>query len=321
MNKTWSSLLVIRPDAEGAMLEDSSTARSERVPAIDIVRQLLSDSDTLAGGELASTHDLDPTLTDWVANGWRPSLEYFNWSEVPPAPSSEARAEVSSTAPAPATSGGGDVPGGRWSWEDSGSAPAEESEGSTVGQILIRRRTTRHFKVRALSAAELSRLLRNFTTLANQPTEPAGAWSGLRMRAVVYSVEGLNPGVWDLDLEGEAATQVSSGDGELREVLANLMCGMQAPITASATIVLVVNFPERQKLFPYERGLRELYVEVGRIAQKFILAAEAQGIGTLITPATNDHILSDVLGLVDSEAPVYTITFGPKATAVGAGAR
>lgn len=125
---------------------------------------------------------------------------------------------------------------------------------------------------------------------------------------IVYAVAGITPGVWNLDLDAGLALLDRAGD--LREAMSDLMCGMQAPMTANVTVVFVADLRERQQRFPYERALRELYVEAGRVAQWLILACESRDAGCLITPATNDRALSDLLGLPPHEVPVYTVTFG-----------
>ena len=84
-------------------------------------------------------------------------------------------------------------------------------------------------------------------------------------------------------------------------------------MTAAGTLVFVVDFDRRVEQFPYERALRELYIEVAQLAQWVILCAESLGLGSLITPATNDTELSHLLRLDGSTSPIYTLTFGRRA--------
>ncbi|MFI8802622.1 nitroreductase family protein [Micromonospora sp. CMU55-4] len=309
MSTTWSPLLVIRPDRDAAVLEDSQSAQSVRFDAAELARKLVSDAPEVGARELSPSDDLDSISTDWVTNGWRPSLDYFNWSEQISESRREARypargSQAQPTRPATSTP--------QWNWAEEGTTAG--TGGVSVGELLVRRRTARQFEPEPLSRQTVAAIFRCFSALM-APFEPSGSLAGVRMAAVVYAINGVDSGIWALDLAGERADQLTSGS--FRQEMADLMCGMQAPMTASATIVLIVDFPRRQEMFPYERALRELYVEVGRVAQKFIIAAESYDCGALITPATNDNVLAELLGLSDDEAPVYTITFGRKTSRKG----
>ena len=116
-------------------------------------------------------------------------------------------------------------------------------------------------------------------------------------------MNGIPPGVWQVFAGGDQLHLVSAGD--FREAMVEIMCGMPAARTAAFTLVFSANMDEWQVRLPYERALRELYVEVGAEAQHLIIAAEALRLGCLITPATNDYVLSELLGLRDPSYPVH----------------
>ena len=306
MTDGWSPMIVIRPDTDTpgtARLEDSSLGIEESVSRETLARQIATGS-AIIGSRTMGESALDSTRLDWVSKGWRPSLEYFDWSEggagAPARPSAAGHRATRSPAPPAATA----AP--TWQWDElAGAIPAAER---TVGEILVNRKTIREYDAKPFGQADFARILHDFAELLAGTGGPDGFLSGIRFAAIVYAVDGLTPGVWHLDLDvGRAElTQV----GQLRQTMSDLMCGMQAPMTASATVVLIVDLPERQQRYPYERALRELYLEVGRIAQWLILACEFRGAGCLITPATNDLVLSELLGLPAHEVPVYTVTFG-----------
>lgn len=292
-------MLVIRPEDGSARLEDSESRVAERVSPAALAEQIAARSAVVGSLALGELHHSDAVRADWVAGGWRPSLEYFDWSE-------ETRA--ADVGEGPVEKLVARTMAADWRWGDpAGRAP---SSGRTVGEVLIHRRTARSYDPAGLGQTAFAGILHDFAALLDGTTDAGGFRVGLRFAALVYGVEGLVPGVWNLDLTNEVAELVRPA--ELRRTMSDLMCGMQAAKTASATVVLVADFPERQQRFPYERALRELYVEVGRIAQWLILACEARGAGCLITPATNDKVLCDVLGLPPREAPVYTVTLGPR---------
>jgi nitroreductase len=292
-------MLVIRPDDGAARLEDSGLRIAEAVSPKVLAEQIASGSPVIGGLTLNETAESDPVRADWLAKGWRPSLEYFDWSEE-----DWAGGSGGDLAPEPAAK----AVGSGWNWgELAERAPASQR---TVGDVLVRRRTARSYDPSGLDQTSFAGILHDFFALMDATRGSSGFRAGLKFAAIVYGVNGLTSGVWNLHPATESATLAKPG--QLRQALCDLMCGMQAAQTAAATVVLVADFPQRQHRFPYDRALRELYIEVGRIAQWLIVACEARGAGCLITPATNDKVFCEVLGLPPHQAPVYTITFGPR---------
>lgn len=302
-NDTWSPLLVIRPDAGSARLEDSQSNLAESVSPHSLAAQILSHSPALGTRVTSPDETLNHPQSDWVSHGWQPSLEYFDWSEKEGA----AVGGADSLRPSDYTKNLRGSTVWDWSTSDVAASPAK-----TVGQVLMGRRTRRVFDASPLEQEIFASVLRGFAEVLDTESSTDGFLTGLDFASIVFAVDGLDAGVWDLDLVGRRAALRQGGN--FRVPMSDLMCGMQAPMTAAATVVLTVDFDERQRRFPYERALRELYLEVGRIAQWLILVCESHGLGCLITPATNDKILSDVLGIPTTEAPIYTITFGRRKT-------
>jgi len=170
---------------------------------------------------------------------------------------------------------------------------------SELWSVLLGRRTHRVFDPGPVARQDVLEVL----------AAPLGEdRPGLQLWFIAYSIEGMASGVWRAD--GDELTVVR--DGDHRTAMSALMCGMTAPLTAAGTVVVTCTIPKRQRRFPYERALRELYVEVGMVGQRLIVACERLGLGCLVTPATNDHQLSALLGLEEQAVPVYSVTFGRK---------
>lgn len=238
------------------------------------VERRLSATDAarlVLAGELPQANQAHPDFISWIRSGWQPALEYLLWSER-------------------------------------GGSPhlAREPRRQTIrtqrplGEILMERRTARVFASTTVVAEHLTDLFAVAESVGDD---------GLSTRAVVYAVDGRSPGVWRRDQGRDSALECIAAV-DLRTDMSRLMCGMPAALTAAFTLVFVLEAPRRQVLYPYERALREVYIEVARRSQHVIVAAEDRGLGCLITPATNDRDLTRILNLSRDEYPVYTVTVG-----------
>lgn len=286
-----SPLAVLRMDPDGRVVaEDALRGERRRMEPEEAMRALLTAAppDTARAGEDGPAPD--PVVADWIDNGWRPSLEYFLWSERAPTHGQEGCSPPPRAAPpAPDPRAWRALP-----------EPAPGPSRPTAGQVLVGRRTARVFEPRELPAAHLAGIL--------AAVYRARAGAGLTLRLLAYDVEDLAAGVWRVRADGRAVSPGAAGD--FREEMVAVMCGMPAARTAAATLVFVADFSERQRAYPYESALRELYVELGRLGQHAIVEAEARNLGCLITPATNDRRLGALLELAPREYPVYTVTVG-----------
>ena len=276
-------LAAVRVDANGnVVFEDARRGVRRRLDPESAMHAII---EAAAGGLPERREDI---ISDWIDKGWRPSLEYILWSEL----SSERT--IKNDTPAACAD---DAPREWHRLPDPTSCPPA----LTVGELLIGRRTVRVFDPRPLTVADLASVV---------ALSGIDLGTGVSLRLVVYNVTGLVPGVWTVDQQRRSVRL--DAPGNFREEMSALMCGMPAARTASLTFVLVVDMLDRQRAYPYERALRELYVDLGRNSQHLIIAAEALGLGCLITPATNDRKLMALLDLKHQKYPAYTITIGHK---------
>lgn len=309
--------LAVDPAIFASFLAGGSSATDSRIRASLEARRVL-------GGSLL---DADPMAANWVAQGWASSLRYFLWSEgvryvdwddQDDSGRNRAMAELVRAEPAPRRFlPDPDVP--FVALPNPGLAPPERM----LGETLLGRRTTRVFANAPLSCESLSSVLwSGFETVRASRERATNEASGLLetfgvgidVMLIAYSVDGVEPGAWDLDVLGHRLHLRHAAD--LRESMVDIMCGMSAARSAAATLIFVADFDQWRFRYRHERALRDLYIEVGRIAQNVIVAAEIFDLGCLITPATNDAVLSTLLG-VDGlrRAPLYTVTLGVKQSA------
>ncbi|MGO7753624.1 SagB/ThcOx family dehydrogenase [Rhizobium ruizarguesonis] len=125
----------------------------------------------------------------------------------------------------------------------------------------------------------------------------------------VFDVEGIEPGIYYYNISEDRLRIVKKGN--FRNEISSGLIGHEQAHTASCTILLTVDFCRFQWRYRHERALRNLYFDVGRMAQYLIVIATAYGIKTHLTPATVDDALADLLSIdPDARQVFHTITLG-----------
>lgn len=171
-------------------------------------------------------------------------------------------------------------------------------------QALLNRRTKRKFEKKPLSQVIFYQGIQDsdLSTIGN-------VLSGFKIYCIIYNVNGIKPGVYSLVQEHNQLSCVQQGEfaGEMSK---NLQ-GVQTPMTACFTIILVADFDALLPLMPYPKGLRCTYIESGRLMQRLLLAYGQYGLASLPTPALSDRAVSSLLKLDPRQAaPLYSLTVG-----------
>jgi hypothetical protein len=132
----------------------------------------------------------------------------------------------------------------------------------------------------------------------------------LRVRVVNYHVRGLPTGLYRWDGGWTLTSGRTFATPELRRIMRPILVGQQIVTTAAVTLVLSLDVPGYQRMLPVERGLREAYVDAGRLAHYLIIGATAYGLRTHQSPATCDTPLLSLLGIDENrESLLYTLSF------------
>ena len=276
--KTSDGLENITVDPSGGVFVSDPTTLDRRNLDAQAAAELILQEDRPLLGMLAA-REATASEREWIAHGWARSLDYFLWSE--------GGRGVRRTVKTP---------------RDGRRFPADTG---AIVQALLARRTQRYFDSRPLPLDVWGQLV----AAVQESLKRFGAGSGCFARAIIYDVESFAAGVYDL-------TSVSQGPiagtdpHALREVMIEIMTGMTSARTAAATIVLCLDLETRQASMPYERALREAYIEVGMIGQFLVIAGESLGVGSLVTPAISDQELHELLRLDRRQVPLYSITMG-----------
>lgn len=187
---------------------------------------------------------------------------------------------------------------------------------------LSKRRTTRYFRLDSIPCQALEHVLNQITQriAENRYYETSkyshprdllrsyGCW--LEIGIVIFNVLGLIPGLYRFDIIKKQLELLVPGD--YRNVIHNLIWNQPAPLTASYTITLFVDFAQARWRYRHHRALRNIFIELGRIGQDIIIAGQQVGLSSFTTPAIKETEFSQLFGTQPfSLFPAYTISQGP----------
>lgn len=184
----------------------------------------------------------------------------------------------------------------------------------SVGQALRQRRSRRDYADRALTAEELAWVIHGATGITSAQglrTAPsAGALYPLETYVAVSRVEGIEPGLYHVDVRARALEPVRTGSvaGDL------MVAGLGQDFLRAAPVVLVLTGLFQRTRWKYrERHYRYVCWEGGHLTQNVYLAAEAAGLGACMVGAFLDDRVNDLLGVDGrSEAALALIALGPR---------
>ena len=195
-------------------------------------------------------------------------------------------------------------------------APSLEAE-PNFWKVLQQRRSIRDYTPAPLALKELSNLLWATQGITEKSFSPwyrtvpsAGALHPIDTYLVVNRVEGLDPGVYFLNVTEFSLEMKNKGDFSLQIAKAAL----DQDIAREAAVVFVwvaVIHRSRQKY--RQRAYRYIYLDCGHIAQNLYLAATAMGLGCCAIAAFFDDEVNNLIeadGL--EETAIYLATVGKK---------
>lgn len=193
--------------------------------------------------------------------------------------------------------------------------------GHTVGTVLGRRRTATRFRKDPVPAATLAGLLHHGFVHSRRYHIPnieedvrnilQGCGFAIDPYIAAFNVQDIEPGIYRYSVSDDRLKVLARGC--FRSAISNCLIGHRESEMASFTLLFVAEFERFQWRYRHERALRNLYVDVGRMAQFFILVATAYDLATHITPACRDDQLLELLGLdLDRHQVLHTVTIGLK---------
>jgi SagB-type dehydrogenase family enzyme len=191
--------------------------------------------------------------------------------------------------------------------------PATTPEMS-VSQALEQRRSLREYADRAMTAEELAWVVHAATGITSAQglrTAPsAGALYPLETYVAVSRVDGIEPGLYHVDVRAQALELVRNGSvaGDL------MVAGLGQGFLGQAPVVMVLTGLFQRSRWKYrERHYRYVCWEGGHVTQNVYLAAEAAGLGACMVGAFLDGMVNDLVGADGRrEAALGLIALGPR---------
>jgi len=184
-------------------------------------------------------------------------------------------------------------PGQEQSWRIDPERVIVSSEGvdwpsdRRLSRTILQRRSTRRYTAEGISFAQLSSLLA-------EAAEAPGLFAEqlLRSWVVVHAVEGLEPGIYEL--QGESL--VEQRRGELRESMRDLCLGQELAQDCAALVIQSADLPTAVSHYG-NRAYRYLHLDAGHIGQRLNLAAVEAGLGASGVGGFLDDELTEMLAL------------------------
>ena len=191
--------------------------------------------------------------------------------------------------------------------------PAPNLEGrESLERLISQRRSVRDYEQQPLQLEEIGQILWAAQGITDAQTgfrtvPSAGALYPLELFLVVGSVDSLTPAVYRYLPAQHQLEEVRPGDQRtaLYEASLEQKAIRQAPVS-----LLVAAVYERTTVRYGDRGKMYVHIEAGHVGQNIYLQAGALGLATVAIGAFHDDRVKTIIGLADSEIPLYLFPIG-----------
>lgn len=189
--------------------------------------------------------------------------------------------------------------------------PKQKGDISLEEAIAIRR-SIRKFKDEPITHEKVSQILwaaQGITDTVNKfrAVPSAGALFPLEVYITARKVEDLPSGIYKYEPNGHKLFLIKEGDVTAKLVREALW---QDWIAKSSIVVIISAVFERTMAKYGKRGIQYVYLEAGHCAQNICLQAVALGLGTAPVGAFNDEGIQKIIGMQESEVPLYILPIG-----------
>lgn len=190
-------------------------------------------------------------------------------------------------------------------------APPALAAGPSLDFCLRTRRSARDYAAHPLTFDHVARLVhaaQGCTGLGGLRAAPsAGALYPIRSYLLAANVEGLAPGLYSFDPDGEVLRLLRKGDK--RKQLARAAAGQSCVEECACALLLTGWYKRAQREFG-DAAPRLAAIEAGHIGQNFCLQATALGLGSIGLGRLDPEAVRLLLRLPDDEEPLYLLLAG-----------
>jgi SagB-type dehydrogenase family enzyme len=130
----------------------------------------------------------------------------------------------------------------------------------------------------------------------------------LESLVVCADVENIDPGLYRYDVERHSVTLVKRGD--LRPELMRVVIGQKWVAMSAFSLMITANWRDYQSKYPHSRAYRNLLINVGELAQRYLVAGTSWRLSNFITPAFRDDLAAKLFDADQfTRSPIYSISF------------
>ena len=176
----------------------------------------------------------------------------------------------------------------------------------SLEEVLVLRRSNRHFRDWAVELSEISQLL-----WAGQGQRDSAGYrmapsAGQRYPLDVYVLRAGE--LYHYLPEGHQLESIGAAD--VREALYRAAHNQEAIREAPLTLIITAEFPRAEHQYGEERAVRFAHMEAGHVAQNILLQAYASGLAGVAFGAFVDEKVSELLPIPEAHQPLYILALG-----------
>ena len=189
----------------------------------------------------------------------------------------------------------------------------------SIEESILYRRSIRDYASEPITLMELSMILWAAQGITNtqyrfRASPSAGATYPLELYVVIGERKVLvdknvfiDAGIYKYDVYRHSLVLIKAGD--YREQLSDAALRQEWVKNAAVDIVICAVY-ERTTARYGDRGIRYVHIEVGHVGQNIYLMATALNLGTVAVGAFYDEKVSEIIGTVENEYPLYIMPIG-----------
>ncbi len=198
--------------------------------------------------------------------------------------------------------------------------PPPTKSKKTLYDALFNRRTTRLFKSKKMTQADLSAILyysmfpakkirESIISNSNDPQAyTKSRYTACEIFVLVNNVENIENGVYGYDLTKHGLSRVNDANPQTAQYVA---IGQKPAATASVTFIITTRPGNYMWRYRYSRAYRKMLAETSAVGHRIILAGEAIGVKSFMTPALKDTAADKLLKIDGfNETATYLVSCG-----------